>query len=180
IQDQLLVRASGFTGDLLGGLNGPDALERAVVYRGSVTNGPQFSPFSAGSWLPPQIDKIREKLVDKRYQTAAPLELFAYSLHDEPDGAVGGIEQIDTVVHPHLPGSRFRRVHVFHYGFAGHCARNVVLAHPMTEPTLGLQLHRGQPLRKRIAAELTRRTCGSKERPRPATSASQVLPRGPM
>jgi len=33
---------------------------------------------------------------------------------------------------------------------------------------------------KAVAAELTRRTCGSKERPRPATSASQVLPRGPM
>jgi hypothetical protein len=117
VQDQLLVRAPGFTGDLLGELHGPAGLERAVVYRGSVTNGPQFSPFSAGSWLPPQIDKIREKLVDKRYQTTAPLELFAYALHDEPDGAVGVMEQIDTVVHAHLPGSRFRRVHVFHYGF---------------------------------------------------------------
>jgi hypothetical protein len=27
------------------------------------------------------------------------------------------MEQIDEVVRAHLPGSRFRRVHVFHYGF---------------------------------------------------------------
>jgi hypothetical protein len=110
IQDQLLAKAAGFTGDLLGEFKTPIGLERAVIHRGSVTNGPEFSPFSAGSWLPPQIDKIREKLVDKRYQTTAPLELFTYALHDEPDGAVGAMEQIDEVVRAHLPGSRFRRV----------------------------------------------------------------------
>jgi hypothetical protein len=82
-----------------------------------VTNGPRLSAPSAGSWLPPQIDNIEQKLTDRRYQTTAPLELFAYSTHDEPDGAVGLLAQIDACVRAHLPGSAFRRVHVFHVGF---------------------------------------------------------------
>lgn len=75
--------------------------------------------------LPPQIDKIREKLTDKRYQTTVPLELFAYATHDEPDGAVGLVEQIDHCVRTHLPGSLFRRVSVFHVGLG-----QLIYSHP--------------------------------------------------
>jgi hypothetical protein len=38
IQDQLLAKAAGFGGDLLGELKTPIGLQRAVVQRGSVTN----------------------------------------------------------------------------------------------------------------------------------------------
>jgi len=123
IQDRLLALGPSFTGSLFAGVAGiagaaaPGGLRDAVVHRGHVSQGPRLSAPSAGSWLPPQIDKIQEKLTDKRYQTSAPLELFAYATHDEPDGAVGLLEQIDRCVCTHLPGSLFRRVHVFHVGF---------------------------------------------------------------
>jgi hypothetical protein len=72
---------------------------------------------SAGSWLPPQLDKIREKLVDKTYRTNVPLELFAYSMHDEVDGHVDGLAAIENCINTYLPGSKFRRVSVFNRGF---------------------------------------------------------------
>jgi hypothetical protein len=75
--------------------------------------GPHITTSSAGSWLPPQLDKIREKLVDKTYRTDAPLELFAYSRHDEVDG----LAAIENCINTYLPGSRFRRVSVFNLGF---------------------------------------------------------------
>jgi len=83
-------------------------------------DGPHFSAPSAGFWQPPQAEKIVEKLSDKEYTPAAPMELFAYSTHDEPDGAVRSLEAIQAAVAKHQPGSRFQRVHVFHVGFLKH------------------------------------------------------------
>ncbi len=117
IQDHLLALGPAFDGSVFADAELPAGLHDAVVHRGHVTKGPQISAPSAGYWLPPQIDKIREKLTAKRYQTTGPLDLFAYATHDEPDGAVGLREQIDLCVRTHLPGSGFRRVYVFHVGF---------------------------------------------------------------
>jgi hypothetical protein len=117
----LLLDVPGFTGDVpldrFGTIRG---LNAAKVFRGNVKDGPQLSAPSGGYWLPPQADKLVEKLRDKKYETRAPLELFAYATHDEPDGAVGSLEAIQGAVTAHLPGSLFRRVHLFHRGFLRH------------------------------------------------------------
>jgi hypothetical protein len=116
IQDKLLVNP-GCKGELFNPDGMPDGLESDKAFRGSVSNGPHIVFFSGGYWCPPQITKIVEKPTRKNYVTKAPLELFAYSVRDEPTAAVGLQEQIEACVREHLPGSRFRRVHVFHLGY---------------------------------------------------------------
>jgi hypothetical protein len=75
--------------------------------------------------LPPQLEKIEEKLVAKTYRTDAPLELFAYSRHDEVDGHLGSLAAIEQCITTHLPGSQFQRVSVFNLGFL-----QLVYCHP--------------------------------------------------
>jgi hypothetical protein len=87
----------------------------------SISNGPEVVAPSGDYLRPPQVDKIKEKLCDKSYDSAgAPMELFAYAMHDEPDGAVGWLESIQSTVAEHIAGSKFRRVHLFHVGFKRH------------------------------------------------------------
>jgi hypothetical protein len=54
----------------------PRGLDAVTVHRGHVTNGPKFSHFSAGMWLPPQASKLEEKLQRGRYRSDLPMELF--------------------------------------------------------------------------------------------------------
>jgi hypothetical protein len=115
IQAQLLAKPSDFKGNLFDSLNRPRGLLEAIVHRGHVTNGPRINAPSAGSWLPPQIQKIEEKLTAKTYSTSAPLELFAYATHDDVDAHVRSLNLVDECVKTHLPGSQFLRVRVFNY-----------------------------------------------------------------
>jgi hypothetical protein len=117
IQDRILTLAAGFSGKIFHDVDAPPEVSWATIGYSHVKDGPHISTSSAGFWLPPQLDKIREKLVDKNYQTHAPLELFAYSQHDEVDGHLGGLEAIEQCVRAHLPGSLFQRVSVFNMGF---------------------------------------------------------------
>jgi len=98
----------------------PRGFHGARIGRFETTTGPHVSAPSGASWQPPQVSKIIEKLRDRTYKSVAPLELFAYATHDEPDGAVGSLEAIQAAVEAHLPGSPFRRVHLFHVGFLKH------------------------------------------------------------
>jgi hypothetical protein len=89
----------------------------ARVHRvASKTDGPRMIAPSAGKLLRPQVDKIEEKLTAKTYRTSAPLELFAYSAHDEVDGYFDGLSAIQLCIQQHLSGSHFRRVWVFDFG----------------------------------------------------------------
>ena len=98
----------------------PSGFHGARIGRFETTTGPHVSAPSGAFWQPPQVAKIVEKLSDKTYEVTPPLELFAYATHDEPDGAVGSLETIQAAVAEHLPGSQFRRVHLFHVGFLKH------------------------------------------------------------
>lgn len=98
----------------------PPAFHGARIGRLETTTGPHVSAPSGAFWQPPQVEKIIEKLRDRTYELVAPLELFAYAMHDEPDGAVGSLGAIQAAVGKHLPGSQFRRVHLFHVGFLKH------------------------------------------------------------
>lgn len=99
----------------------PRGLDSATIHRGHVANGPKFSHFSAGRWSPPQVFKVKEKLLPGRYPiigcSNGPICL---AIHDEPDLAVGSLEQLQNVIVAGLPGSAFRRVHVFDLGFLRH------------------------------------------------------------
>jgi hypothetical protein len=99
----------------------PRGLDSATIHRGHVTNGPKFSHFSAGRWSPPQVSTVEDKLRPGRYPSwDVPMELFAYAIHDEPDLAVGSLEQLQNVMVAGLPASAFTRVHVFDLGFLKH------------------------------------------------------------
>jgi hypothetical protein len=117
IQDRLLGLPVGFSGELYSEIDAPAEVDWAKVFHSNVKDGPHIVSPSAGHWLPPQLEKIQEKLVAKTYRTDAPLELFAYSRHDEVDGHVGGLAAIEECVKRHLPGSQFERVSVFNLGF---------------------------------------------------------------
>ena len=118
---KLLLARRGFVGKVpLDAIGRPPGLEDATVFRGSVKNGPRISPFSVGSWMPPQVSQIEKKLRDKTYPTGIPLELFAYATHDEPNLALGSMERIEQAITTYLPGSTFTRVRVFHLGFQQH------------------------------------------------------------
>lgn len=119
IQARLLTKEAGFKGELFEQDDDyPEGLEGARTFRDEITDGPRIYAPSAGPWLAPQIDKIREKLAEKNYRTERPLELIAYATHDEADGHVNSLAMIDECVQRHLAGSRFRRVWVFnrHFG----------------------------------------------------------------
>ena len=118
IQACLLAKGPGFEGKLFEHDDDyPDGLEGARAFRDEITNGPRIYAPSAGPWLAPQIDKIREKLAEKNYRTERPLELIAYATHDEANGHVNSLAMIDECVQRHLPGSRFRRVWVLNRHF---------------------------------------------------------------
>lgn len=119
----LLLARRGFAGRVTAeDLEYPHGFHSANIGRfASITNGPQVASPSGDYLRPPQVDKIVEKLRDKRYEPAGtPMELFAYATHDEPDGAVGWLESIQAAVNDHIAESRFRRVHLFHLGFQRH------------------------------------------------------------
>jgi len=117
VQSRLLAMSPTFEGHLFDAHDMPAEVHFARVSRG-LTDGPHFSTSSAGSWMPPQLAKIRGKLVDKKpYRTNAPLELFAYSEHDEVDGHIDGLSAIEQCVKINLVGSQFQRVTVFNLGF---------------------------------------------------------------
>lgn len=124
IQDRLLSLPADFRGTVFG-MDAPAGLHRATVHRGHVTNGPQISAPSAGRIAYPQIDKLQAKLVHKSYRVNAPLDLFAYSTHDEVDAHINSLAEIETRVRTFLPGSPFRRVYVFNSGFGA-----LVLTYP--------------------------------------------------
>ncbi len=110
-----------FTGEITtDDIGMPSGFHGARIGRVETTTGPHVSAPSGAFWQPPQVAKIIEKLTDKTYEVTAPLELFAYATHDEPDGAVGSLETIQAAVAEHLPGSQFRCVHLFHVGFLKH------------------------------------------------------------
>jgi hypothetical protein len=98
----------------------PARLHSVSVFRNKRTDGPNVSAPSAGYWMPPQLSKIEEKLREKNYTFTGPLELFAYSQHDEPDGHINSVAEIQACINQNLPGSLFTRVHVFHLGFLKH------------------------------------------------------------
>ena len=120
IQKELLILPSGYSGPLFSRTTMPAHLHTASVFRNKRTDGPHFSAPSAGGWMPPQLKKIEEKLRDKNYAFTGPLELIAYSPHDEPDGHVNSLAEIRACINQHLTGSLFTRVHVFHLGFLKH------------------------------------------------------------
>lgn len=119
---EVLLATPGFSGEITAeSIGTPRGFHGARVGRfDHIKDGPKFSAPSVGFWKAPQVHKIAEKLSDKTYTPAAPMELFAYSPHDEPDGAVGSLEEIQAVIAEHLPGSQFQCVHVFHLGFLTH------------------------------------------------------------
>ena len=119
IQKRLLNNDAQFAGELFPKHEMPAELTWARVFRGVVAGAgaPHITTSSAGSWCAPQIDKIKEKLVDKRYEIEAPLELIAYAVHDEPDGHVDSLTLIKRCIDTYLPGSRFDRVSVINLAF---------------------------------------------------------------
>jgi hypothetical protein len=120
IQKELLSLPTGYAGELFTRGTLPARLHGARVFRNKTTDGPHFSAPSAGSWMPPQLNRIEEKLRDKNYTFTGPLELFAYSPHDEPDGHINSLDEIQACINQNLTGSLFTRVHVFHLGFLKH------------------------------------------------------------
>jgi hypothetical protein len=121
LQSFLLARP-GFAGRVTAeDLEYPHGFQWANIGRLKITNGPHITSPSGDYMRAPQVDKIIEKLRDKSYGPAgAPIELFTYATHDEPDGAVGWLESIQSAVAEHVVGSQFRRVHLFHLGFKRH------------------------------------------------------------
>jgi|GEM_PF-6250204 len=107
VQEQLLVKSINFIGEL-------SECSGIEVIRGpDIKNGPEFNVPSSGDWLMPQISKLEEKLTVKTYRTSAPLELFAYCLHDDIDAHVDSLRLLDECVGKHQPGSNFQCVRVF-------------------------------------------------------------------
>ena len=62
IQKELLSLPSGYAGELFSHASLPARLHAARVFRNNRTDGPHFNAPSAGGWMPPQLDKIEEKL----------------------------------------------------------------------------------------------------------------------
>jgi len=116
---EFLVTHPGHEGVLPPEATGRDSkIRAAIAHRRPAINGPKFSHFSVGSWLPPQVAKIEEKLRPGRYcETDIPMELFAYAVHDEPDLQLGSLEQLQDAITKMLPGSAFRRAYIFDFGF---------------------------------------------------------------
>jgi hypothetical protein len=118
----LLLGLPGFKGKITAeSLKNPEGFESAQVGRyEDINDGPRFYAPSVYPWSEAQVDKIVEQLTDKAYTPKAPMDLFAYSVHHAPDGALGSLEKIQAAVAEHLPGSQFRRVHLFNLGLRQH------------------------------------------------------------
>lgn len=124
IQEQLLAKPTGFTGNLFSSRELYDfrallhhCRDVTVIRGNDISNGPRINVPSGGTWQMPQISKIKEKLTSKTYCTSAPLELFAYSTHDEVDAHVDSLTMIDECVEAYLGDSQFQRVLVFDLRF---------------------------------------------------------------
>jgi hypothetical protein len=113
LQLEILRLPSGFTGELFRGTARPLGLWKAVVHRGQVTGGPSFAAPSGGTWVPPQYDKITEKLTRKSYRTRCPLELFAYSRYDDMGASNAVLPEIIRRIQADIGNSPFQRVRVF-------------------------------------------------------------------
>jgi hypothetical protein len=120
IQNELLRYPPGYAGPLFSRTTMPPRLHAVSVFRNKTTDGPHFNAPSGGSWMPPQLGKIEQKLQEKNYTFKGPLELIAYSQHDEPDGHINSLSEIRARINQNLSGSLFTRVHVFHLGFLQH------------------------------------------------------------
>jgi hypothetical protein len=120
IQKELLRHPPGYAGPLFSRTTMPARLHAVSVFRNKTTDGPHFNAPSAGSWMPPQLGKIVQKLQEKDYTFTGSLELIAYSQHDEPDGHINSLGAIRSCINQNLSGSLFTRVHVFHLGFRQH------------------------------------------------------------
>ena len=120
IQKGLLRHPPGYAGALFSRTTMPARLHAVSVFRNKTTDGPHFNAPSAGSWMPPQLGKIEQKVQEKDYTFTGPLELIAYSQHDEPDAHINSLGEIRACIHQNLFGSVFTRVHVFHLGFLQH------------------------------------------------------------
>jgi len=120
LQDFLLHNPGHSSVVPLSAIGRPPGINSATIHRGHVTHGPRFSHFSAGRWLPPQVSKVEQKLRPSRYKSDIPLELFAYAIHDEPDLGLDSLEQLQKAIVELLPGSAFRRAHVFDFGLRRH------------------------------------------------------------
>jgi hypothetical protein len=95
-------------------------LDVVILHRGR-SNGPKFSHFSAGLWSPPQVSKLNAKLKPGRYaHLGHRLELFAYSVHDEPDLVAGSLQLLKDAIMTQLPASAFQRAHLFDFGLNQH------------------------------------------------------------
>jgi hypothetical protein len=103
-----------------GHLGFPEGFHKVTIWRGGVTDGPHVGSSSGGYWQGPQVNNIVDHLQNTYQIDGRPLDLFAYSTHDDPDGHVNSLANIQAVVAQHLSGSQFRRVHVFHLGFRQH------------------------------------------------------------
>jgi hypothetical protein len=106
--------------DEMAGTRLPARLHSVSIFRTKRTDGANVSAPSAGYWMPPQLNKIEKKLLEKSYTFTALVELFAYSPHDEPDGHINSLDEIQACINRNLPGSLFTRVHVFNLGFLKH------------------------------------------------------------
>lgn len=75
---------------------------------------------------------VKAKLRPGRYQNSdIPMELFAYAVHDEPDLAIGSLEQLQNVIAEQLPASLFRRAYIFDLGF-----RRLLFSYPTSAASL--------------------------------------------
>lgn len=118
IQRRLLEEPVGFAGPVEFRKDvQPRGLIKATAYRTAGATEARCFTHSSGSWQEPDIKKSCEKLTKKRYQTDHPLDLFAYSLHDEVYGAIGVAEVIDACVDAHRAAFLFSACPCFRAGF---------------------------------------------------------------
>jgi hypothetical protein len=73
--------------------------------------------------MPPQLGKIEQKLREKDYTFAGPLELIAYSQHDEPDGHINSLGEIRECIDQNLPDSLFSRCRFSTWDFCSTSSR---------------------------------------------------------
>ncbi|WP_138927747.1 hypothetical protein [Verminephrobacter aporrectodeae] len=114
IQEQLLKKPDNFIGELDLESSSDKCKTSVTVFRGDdIVCGPRIFAPSGYEWQMPQICKIKQKLVDKTYKTSDPMDLFAYSIHDDVDSHIKSMAMIDRCVKRYLARSQFRRVLVF-------------------------------------------------------------------
>jgi len=75
-------------------------------------NGPRLIAPSADGWKPPNYQELMKKPTAKTFVAMIPLELFAYSAHDDLATEASVIPKIIECIGMHLPASAFRGVRV--------------------------------------------------------------------